>query len=201
MPKQLSIILIEGSFLIQAGIEILIQEIPHLRLTDIFDGSENKLIDKIQYKKPDIVIINPNSLKEKLIHIVNQINKNGICIVGLVDNNSPAHIRGPFQYCLEIGDGKYELLEVLKKIGGKGEEKDPDQKMISAISDRELTILKMVVQGYTNQEIADKLFLSIHTITTHRKNISRKLGIKTVSGLTVYALMNKVVLLSEIEQK
>ncbi|RLD72360.1 MAG: DNA-binding response regulator, partial [Bacteroidetes bacterium] len=68
------------------------------------------------------------------------------------------------------------------------------------LSERETTVLKHVTQGMTNQEIAEKLFLSVHTVTTHRKNITKKLGIKTVSGLTVYALLNKVIDMREINQ-
>lgn len=51
----------------------------------------------------------------------------------------------------------------------------------------------------TNQEIADKLFLSIHTVITHRRNIARKLEIHSATGLTIYAIVNKIVDLSEIK--
>jgi len=54
--------------------------------------------------------------------------------------------------------------------------------------------------GLTNQEVAEKLFISVHTVMTHRKNITKKLGIKTVSGLTVYALLNKVIEIQDIDQ-
>ena len=67
------------------------------------------------------------------------------------------------------------------------------------LSGREVEILQHVASGLTNQEIADTLFLSVHTVTTHRKNITKKLGIKSVSGLTVYALMNKLVSPLDIE--
>lgn len=60
----------------------------------------------------------------------------------------------------------------------------------SILSDREKEIITEVARGLTNKEIADKLCISIFTVTTHRKNITQKLGIKTIAGLTVYALMN-----------
>ena len=61
------------------------------------------------------------------------------------------------------------------------------------LSTREKEILVCVAQGMLNKEIADRLCLSIHTVITHRKNITRKTGIKTVAGLTVYALMNGLI--------
>lgn len=58
------------------------------------------------------------------------------------------------------------------------------------LSDREKEILLSVASGMLNKEIADKYNISIHTVISHRKNITRKTGIKTVAGLTVYALLN-----------
>lgn len=58
------------------------------------------------------------------------------------------------------------------------------------LSKREIDVLKLIVNGYINKEIADKLNISINTVLTHRKNITSKLGIKSVSGLSVYAMMN-----------
>ena len=69
----------------------------------------------------------------------------------------------------------------------------------SSLSDREITILKHVATGLTNKQIADLLFLSLHTVTTHRKNISNKLSIKSVSGLTVYAIVNNIISIEDIE--
>ena len=50
-----------------------------------------------------------------------------------------------------------------------------------------------VVEGLSNKEIADKLHLSQHTIITHRKNIARKLNIHSTAGLTIYAIVNKMI--------
>ena len=68
------------------------------------------------------------------------------------------------------------------------------------LSRREVNVLKQVAMGKTNKEIADELFLSPHTVITHRKNITRKLGIYTVSGLTVYALINNLINPSEVNK-
>ena len=67
------------------------------------------------------------------------------------------------------------------------------------LSDREKEILVSVAQGLLNKEIADKHHISINTVITHRKNITRKTGIRTVPGLTVYAILNNLVDINSIE--
>lgn len=61
------------------------------------------------------------------------------------------------------------------------------------LSNREKEVLKLIVSGYTNKEIAARLFVSLNTILTHRKNITAKLGIKTIPGLTFYAITHKII--------
>lgn len=56
-----------------------------------------------------------------------------------------------------------------------------------------------VVKGMTNKEIAENLFLSIHTVITHRRNISKKLQIHSAAGLTIYAIVNKLVTLNDVK--
>lgn len=61
------------------------------------------------------------------------------------------------------------------------------------ISARESEIIRYVAEGLTNKEIADKLFLSAHTVTTHRKNIMAKLGVNNTAGLVLFAIKNNIV--------
>ncbi|OYT15287.1 MAG: hypothetical protein B7C24_13760 [Bacteroidetes bacterium 4572_77] len=86
------------------------------------------------------------------------------------------------------------LEQQLLLVGKPNKHKDTDR----GLSDREMDVLRDVALGKTNKEIADDLFISSHTVITHRKNITRKLGIKTVSGLTVYAILNKIIQMEEI---
>lgn len=66
------------------------------------------------------------------------------------------------------------------------------------LTNREIEVLKQIAKGFSNKDIADALFLSVHTVISHRKNIIAKLGIKSISGLTVYAILNNYVAASEI---
>jgi DNA-binding NarL/FixJ family response regulator len=58
----------------------------------------------------------------------------------------------------------------------------------TVLTERESEITALIASGLTNKEIAEELHLSHHTVHTHRKNIIKKLGVKSVSELTVYAM-------------
>ena len=66
------------------------------------------------------------------------------------------------------------------------------------LSDREIEVMALIVQGYINKEIADRLNISLSTVITHRKNIMDKLGMKSVSALTIYAVMHGYVDINRI---
>ena len=67
------------------------------------------------------------------------------------------------------------------------------------LSQREKEIITGVVKGLTNKEIAEQLYISVHTVITHRRNIARKLEIHSPAGLTIYAIVNKLVDIKDIQ--
>ena len=95
-----------------------------------------------------------------------------------------------------------EILE--EKVGvqqndapAEEEEKRPED----TLSEREREIVHCVVCGLSNKQIAEQLFISLNTVLTHRKNIARKLNIHSVAGLTIYAIVNKIVNIDELQNK
>lgn len=74
----------------------------------------------------------------------------------------------------------------------------PHALQIKILSDREIEVLSLIVQGLINKEIADRLNIGLTTVITHRKNIMDKLGMKSVSALTIYAVMHGYVDISKI---
>lgn len=81
-----------------------------------------------------------------------------------------------------------------------GEESiDADGETAEQLSTREREIIACVAKGMTSKEIADRLCISVHTVTTHRRNITSKLQIHTPAGLTIYAIVNKLVSIDEIK--
>lgn len=83
----------------------------------------------------------------------------------------------------EIEDAMLSIIKAAKKVDSSSE---------SQLSQREREVLHEIASGKTNKEIAEALCISINTVITHRKNISSKLGIHSVSGLSLYAVMNGI---------
>ncbi len=79
---------------------------------------------------------------------------------------------------------------IVSKLQSAILDKDAGESEKEGLSAREIDVLRLVALGHSNKEIADKLFISTHTVMSHRKNITEKLGIKSISGLTVYAILN-----------
>ena len=94
--------------------------------------------------------------------------------------------------------GTYFSQELLRNLVGSLKS-TRGERPGDVLSDREKEILLLICRGMSNQEIADKLFISTHTVITHRRNISAKLGIHSPAGLTIYAIVNKLVELDDIK--
>jgi len=202
MASIISVVLIGKAFLIKAGLETFLSEFSYVSVVALFDGDEEGLAKRILEIKPDIVMVNPEDDGASLLPLLQSLSKEpSVFLMALAMGDLQPEVRGKLSVVAHWMMDKMALTNVFKQmLQKKGHHLlpgDSDHKL----SQREDDILKHVAYGLTNQEIADKLFLSIHTVTTHRKNITRKLGIKTVSGLTVYALMNKLVAPNEVEKR
>lgn len=76
-----------------------------------------------------------------------------------------------------------------------------EKEKLETLSEREKEIIVCITKGMSNKEIADHLFLSIHTVITHRRNISSKLQIRSTAGLIIYAIANKLVCIEDIQKE
>ena len=107
-------------------------------------------------------------------------------------------------HCLCINSPESELVRSLLMLEqhahGKGKNLPPMPAVLNKkiLSDREIEVMSLIVQGYINKEIADKLNIGLATVITHRKNIMDKLGMKSVSALTIYAVMHGYVDINKI---
>ncbi len=111
----------------------------------------------------------------------------------LIESSPLMDSPGAYVNCIiRINDSEDIVLKKLKSFFEPVENNlKPD--ISGTLSEREKEIVQLVALGRTNKEISDKLFISPHTVITHRKNITSKLGIKTIAGLTVYAILNGLI--------
>ncbi|MFO7656799.1 MAG: helix-turn-helix transcriptional regulator [Bacteroidales bacterium] len=188
------IFIIERSFLIRSALHKLIAEnFDHYRIHEMmsvrefmsFKGSRNNAV----------IIINECLSTEKDEKDLARLILQESCIVR-ISCNKVTGIKS--KEVIFIDEEPFSILAKLKKLIETGPEPKIRGSSTKILSGRQTDILKYVALGLTNREIADKLFLSAHTVITHRKNISAKLGIKTIAGFTVYALLNKIILPSDI---
>lgn len=107
-------------------------------------------------------------------------------------------------HCLCTGLPEHEFIKSLlaleQKAHANGHNLPPVPKEAGAnvLSAREIEVMSLIVQGYINKEIADKLSIGLATVVTHRRNIMEKLSLRSVSALTIYAVMHGYVDISRI---
>lgn len=93
----------------------------------------------------------------------------------------------------ETYDGKQFYCGMVIDLLSESSEREKTGCSGIALSEREIEIIKLISNGLTNKEIADQIFLSTHTVNTHRKNIMQKLGIKNTAGIVIYAVKENII--------
>ena len=186
------VIICEASEIIANGLYEIIQGISGFDVVARLDSPEY-LSEKIPATDANILIINPNLLGFSDRNLVLQLTKENpqLVSVALVTSyNDPSHLK-PYNGVIEINDSKAKVITKMSQLTQSNERQEKSEDM--ELSKREIDVLVAVAKGLMNKEIADQMNISIHTVISHRKNITRKTGIKSVSGLTVYALLNNLI--------
>lgn len=185
------ILLIEPSQIVRQGLTSLIESGNEFIVSSaISDLSHYKSYNKALF---DIIIVNTSIVNyDRRTNIRALLDLKSISAV-LAISYSPYEDGVMHQYdgVICIFDTKDQIKKKLRQaLDNIVQTPIQESKELSA---REKEILVAIAQGKSNKEIADEFHLSIHTVTTHRKNISAKLGINTISGLTVYAILNRMI--------
>lgn len=211
MPK-IKIIIADGHFLSRKGLAILLEE--NTDFTLLSEAlSTSDLVNQSKFYHPDLIIIDYTSANFS-IDTIQQIvkkypNTYFLAITDIQSNISIAKALnfGVTSHLLKDCDHDEIVEAIYKTVKG---EKFICSKIASAVlidktavneytceglnvSDREMEIIKLIAEGLSNKEVADKLFLSTHTVTTHRKNIMNKLGVNNTAGLVLFAVRENLI--------
>ena len=192
------ILLIEPSLMVSKGFTSVLDDAIGFQLVAT-SSNVNRLQEQLVSNRPDVIVFNPLIMSfQHRTSIRSFFNISPeVALVALIYTFVDEWILAQFDAVLTVNDDQTKIVNKLNgiKISKNASDKNENEEL----SDRENEILGCVVKGMTNKEIAEKHFISIHTVITHRKNIVRKTGIKSVSGLTVYALLNNLITYEDIE--
>jgi len=170
--------------------------------TDLIFCSQIKDIYQYKDEKSLIIILDQKLIPNPCIFCLDKIKSTfqKCKLIALADAKLPDNLMPYFEEVIYSSDTENEISTRLYKIYGELEATRNERSSNNHLSEREIEILKFVALGFTNKEIGDTLFISTHTVITHRKNITAKLGIKTIAGLTVYAILNGIISSDEVSK-
>ncbi|MBR1513200.1 MAG: response regulator transcription factor [Bacteroidales bacterium] len=186
------VIICEASEIITNGLYEIIQGTNGFDVVARLDTPEH-LSERILSTDANLVILNPNLLGFTDRNLPSALVKDypHLVVIALVTNYMESSSLKGYDGIIEINDPK---LKVINKLNQLTQDSDKQERSDDVeLSKREIDVLVAVAKGMMNKEIAEQMNISIHTVISHRKNITRKTGIKSVSGLTVYALLNNLI--------
>lgn len=208
------ILLIHNYFLVRAGLKNLISANSEFELVGELESIDQ--VGSCQSKDVDVLVFNFKDLETGIVNMPKYKsmfpNAKFLSIAYMPSRFevSEGLNKGVSSFLLPDCDGE-EITESIKSTAA-GEQffcgkilsqvmQSPDEALPASefvcagikISQRESEIIRLVAEGLTNKEIADRLFLSAHTVTTHRKNIMAKVGVNNTAGLVLFAIRNNIV--------
>jgi DNA-binding NarL/FixJ family response regulator len=210
---QIRITIADSNFLSRKGLAVVLQENTDFALlAEALSTSD--LVNQSRFYKPDLIIIDYTSANfslEGLEMIIKKYPEAKLLAITDVQSNaviSKALKTGVTSHLLKDCD-QDEIVEAIYKTArgqqfmcGKIVTSALEEKPANAveytceglnISEREMEIIRLIAEGLSNKEVADKLFLSTHTVTTHRKNIMNKLGVNNTAGLVLFAVRENLI--------
>lgn len=169
---------------------------------DIFDNINELTVNanieaSVVRHEPDILIINPAMITVPMQRWIKEQKNGKMKVAAIIYSLFDDALNDLFDEVIQISDTRIKIRNKLNSLVNRMSETKqhlPDD----TLSNREKDIVKLLAKGMSNKEISDQLFISPHTVTTHRKNITRKLNIKSVAGLIVYAIINDIVSVEEL---
>ena len=202
MVTPIKIAIAEPFSIVRAGLEAQLRKLFHYKaqIINLLDENRREWQDVAAVISADIFVLNPlltgSNPRLYLPNLPYETKLLALCY-GPYD---PVSLK-EFDGVISLSDTALQSSEIVDRLL-QSENTIPSSSSDSqSLTPREREIIICVVKGMTNKEIAAQLFLSTHTVITHRRNISKKLQIHSPSGLTIYAIMNKLVELEDIKSE
>ena len=203
--NELTIYIADDHAIVVEGLTEILRSQPHFKIIGTAADGE-QVVKLMNDRRADIVILDINMPKMNGIQCTEWIKKNypqtKVIVLTMFPEKSYIDqlISVGADGCLLKNRGSKDLLDAITRVADKKSYFDsirdfaePNSHPAYNLSEREVEIIRLIVSGLTSTAIADKLFLSEHTVKTHRKNIFKKTGINSISQLTSFAINHQLV--------
>jgi len=183
MKTQHKILIVEPSDIILEGLAQILNGAGIFSVLPALHDTVN-LTDRITVLKPDIIIINP-TLEQPEYDISKDIPR-----LALVYQYVEPAVIQKYDGVIDIRENKSRIVAMMREATENHASETGMETENYELSTREIEVLIEIANGLSSKEIANKLNISVHTVNTHRKNITHKTGIKSLAGLGVYAMLH-----------
>lgn len=194
MAGRTNILVAEPSPIIRIGLVSLLKRLDSLSLKIAEISDIGSLYEAIESFEVEILIINPMYLGQVTPDKIRAVSHNEklkvVCFQSTAADQRHLKL---YDDVISIYDIPSQIQDKLEKIINSNQDSD------NQISARETEIIACIAKGYSNKEISDKLFISVNTVMTHRRNIMSKLQIHSQAGLTIYAIVNKIIDINDVK--
>lgn len=191
----IKVVIADNSAIIRAGITTVLKRLPNYTFSTNEISNLETLQMFLRLHTPEILLINPLILSNNTISAIKKEFPK-IKTVAILSSFIDSKTLTDFDDTISIFDETDSIITKMDGLLTKNEEESTDTEQLSY---REKEIIACIVKGMTNKAIADKLSISIHTVITHRRNITKKLQIHSAAGLAIYAIVNKIVKIQDIK--
>ena len=196
MTATLRIAVAEPSIILRNGVISVLQQLPGLNIHVVEIREPEQLAVSLCNHRPDILLVNPASPGLPPVHRLRQQTgcREMRCVALLTALTDRESLKA-FDESMSLDDSVEQIAGKLQRlVSAPAARREP----AGTLSVREREIVVCIVKGMTNKQIAEKLFISTHTVITHRRNVAAKLQIHSPAGLTIYAIVNRLVDLDDI---
>jgi len=210
--KQIRVLLVDDHQIILDGLNALLSATEDIRVVHTASNGR-EAIDTLKVLTVDVVMMDIDMPVMNGLDAAMEIKKNPVAPKIII--LSMHHESGMVKNLIEIGvdgyliknSGKEETINAIRQVAVGKNVFSPDVTMTLAgdakngknensdidLTEREIEILKLIVDGFSNKEIGEKLYISHRTVDTHRTNMMKKIGVNNIAGLVSFAINNGIV--------
>ncbi len=198
--ESIKIVIAEPSIILRNGLAYALKRIPKVKIFALENALFTSIPGFLRLHEPDIFVVNPTYWGNlDLSKLKEDTDLPKLRCMALLYAPADELILKQYDETINIFDSQEHIGKKVEQLA-RALQPEETQHGTDILSVREKEIISCVVKGMTNKEIASSLFLSTHTVITHRRNIARKLEIHSTAGLTVYAIANKLIEIDDLKK-